>query len=165
MTARPPSPQAVSWNELQIPIPRSWDAIVRDDRHLIFEHELRPVLEVRWERPGNSRYDHKQGEKIIARMQKEADRTLIPADTPPPLSGLTGSYHIQCFKRHSSSTTECALLTCKGCTTPILLRFYADFFLQAAKNQNVIRRPKIKDQSLKSSQQSYLEADSDLNRS
>lgn len=133
-----PFQKTIGWNGLSLAIPASWDTIVRDDRHLIFEQELRPVLELRWELPSSNSYGPTQGERIIAQLQKEAGRTLIPADPPRSLIGFTPDYHIQCFNPPSSSTGECALLTCITCGAPILLKFYSDFYHQVVTDPKII---------------------------
>lgn len=117
--------QTIGWNGLHLKIPVSWDTIVRDACHLIFEQDLRPVLELRWERPSLKQGRLKQREKIIDQLQNEANRPLRAVNTPKSLRGCNTIFDIQCFAHHSSSGNDCALLTCKSCSSPILLKFYA----------------------------------------
>jgi len=130
--------QAIGWNGVQISIPSSWDTIVRDLRHLIFEQDLRPVLELRWEPPASPRQCRKRSDRIIAQLQEEASHPLAPIDSPPSLGNLTERYHIQFFARSDSATSECALLACRGCGTLILLKFYPQFYHPVVSDPNIL---------------------------
>jgi len=130
--------QTIGWNGLQLAIPVTWDTIVRADRHLIFEQELRPALELRWELPSAGRHSHKQREKIISQLQNEANRPLRAVETPKSLADCSTTFAVQCFNHSSSSGSECALLTCKTCSRSILLKFYAQFHKLPGTDSKII---------------------------
>ncbi len=131
-------PQIISWNGLHLAIPITWDTIVRADRHLIFEQDLRPALELRWEIPPAKRDSHNQRAKIISQLQSEANRPLREMETPVSLAGCSAAFAVQCFTYSSSSGSECALLTCKACSRSILLKFYAQFHELPEKDSKII---------------------------
>lgn len=134
----------ISWNGLSLSIPPSWDTIVRHDCHLICEQELHPALELRWQLPSSDRagrhdrHEGKQAEKIIAQLQNESGRPLMAVGPPQSLKTVTDGYHIQCFAPSSSAPSECALLSCVTCGTPVLLKFYPRGYEQVINDPAII---------------------------
>ena len=39
----------IAWNGIQLQIPVDWDARVSGQRHLVFEKDFQPQLQIRWE--------------------------------------------------------------------------------------------------------------------
>jgi hypothetical protein len=138
MNKRLPDTQEIGWNGLHLSIPSTWDTIVRDHRHLIFEQDLRPVLELRWEPPASPRQCRKRSDRIIAQLQKEASRPLVPLDAPPSLGSLKERYHIKIFGHSNSATSECALLACRGCGALMLMKFYPQFYHPVMTDQTIL---------------------------
>ncbi len=128
----------IGWNGLHLKIPVSWDTIVRDARHLIFEQDLRPILELRWELPSAKPDSLTQRKKIIAQLQGEASRPLRAVNTPKSLVRCSGVFDIQCFAHHSSTGNDCILLTCKTCATPVLLKLYAEVHKHPGTDAKII---------------------------
>lgn len=45
----------IGWNGVQLHIPRNWEVRVSGPRHLVFEKDFQPQLQIRWEKPGQSK--------------------------------------------------------------------------------------------------------------
>lgn len=41
--------KTTAWNGLHINAPRNWEAIVKEKKHILFEKDLAPIVEIRWE--------------------------------------------------------------------------------------------------------------------
>ena len=115
----------IRWNHLHFKIPDQWEVIVKDKRHLILEHQLKPIAELRWQPPGkHSR--HLAGEKIArqlepgGRLSKSVDMGGVVTDS------LKNKFSIESFSLADSSSEDAILLlTCRSCATTLLIRIYS----------------------------------------
>jgi len=112
------------WNRLSLDIPTPWETIVKGPRHLIFEHGLAPVLEIRWQPPA------KPG-KVSERVQRKHTETIIRQCNIPASSSRaqTADHRLPAAVLEQFDTTvfdaqpgspASLLLVCKACSTTIL---------------------------------------------
>lgn len=53
-TQKAKNTRLVAWNGVQLFLPKSWDARVSGNQHLVFEKDFQPLLQIRWEHSNNS---------------------------------------------------------------------------------------------------------------
>jgi len=109
----------INWNRLSITIPGSWEAIVKNPRHLIFEHDLSPCLEIRWQQSAKHP-SRRHTESIV----KQLGHRVVPADAPPSHSlelpdDLTRRFETTVLDGGTDGIPS-LLLICRKCSTTIL---------------------------------------------
>jgi hypothetical protein len=126
----------IAWNGLHLIIPRQWETIVRDQRHLIFERELHPLIELRWHHSPKNGTSDKQTAAILAQLEKENGKVLTHSEIPAPLETLQRNYDVTAFSLGNSGFPDGAVLSCQSCATIILMRFFSgveDWLVKAGK--------------------------------
>ena len=120
----PDQPYPLTWNGLHCSIPRSWESIVKNHSHLIFESKLSPVLEIRWEQPDRKIPPEKQLETLFARLGKEKAGPPTLQTAPLFLKTLPDRYQLRCYGKEGSTHPEGACMICRKCGTVILGHFF-----------------------------------------
>lgn len=118
-----PLTSQIRWNHLHLDIPHHWEVIVKDKRHLILEHELKPVAELRWQPAGRNRSG--PSSKKIARQLDPGHRwsrrpELIDS---APIS-LRSKFSVEIFVSDHASEGTVLQLTCKSCATILLINIH-----------------------------------------
>jgi len=117
----PASWKEIGWNGLQLHCPQAWDVIVSGDHHLLFEHEFKPVLELRWHSREKDTADSTK--TILRNLQK--DSGLFPAKSlPASWQPLTDRYSIYLLLDGKNKRSRAALLVCKECGNSLLFYFF-----------------------------------------
>ncbi len=113
----------IRWNHLHLDIPRHWDVIVKDRRHLILENDLKPIAELRWQPPGKHA-GPLSGEKIARQLAPGTDcsRREVLIDLLP--ARLLTNFAVETFALDQSAKDTVLLLTCNSCATTLLIRVY-----------------------------------------
>lgn len=113
-----------SWNGLSLFPPPNWDTIIREKRHLIFECELQPVVELRWE-PGQGRLSiDKQRERFIRRLKNEAHHPLSFSSAASDLAISPDRFDAQQFGGDPAAPADGLLLICTHCQTLVLVKLH-----------------------------------------
>lgn len=115
----------IAWNGLRLIIPQQWETIVRDNRHLIFEEDLHPLLELRWQPSSIGGDNEKKTAAILAQLEKETGTPLTLITPPAPLGALQKIYDVAAFSLGTSGFVDGAVLICQSCATIILLGFFS----------------------------------------
>lgn len=126
----------IAWNGLRLVISQQWETIVRDNRHLIFEQDLHPLLELRWQRSSIGGDNKIKTDAILAQLEKETGTPLTRVKTPAPLGVLQKIYDVAAFSLGTSGFPDGAVLICQSCATIILIRFFSGAEDWAAKESN-----------------------------
>ena len=110
----------INWNSLSITIPGSWETIVKNPRHLIFEHELSPCLEIRWQQPGKppSRRHTESLVKQFGHQDVRADGLRPPTLGIP--DALTRQFECTVLNGNTDEMVL-LLLVCRKCQMTILV--------------------------------------------
>jgi hypothetical protein len=113
----------IRWNHLHLDIPQHWDVIVKARRHLILENDLKPIAELRWQPPGKHA-GPLSGKKIARQLAPGTDcsRSEVLTDLLP--ARFRSKFAVESFALDHSSEDTVLLLTCKSCTTTLLIRVY-----------------------------------------
>ena len=121
-----PSPKIrpIGWNGISCLLPEDWNVIVKGNAHLIIEHNLQPILEFRWHSGSFSSAKPSHSDRILSRLREETGKTLELLNPPGFLDGLAKAYEVQAFRLDEHLSPAGAILTCRKCSTPILLQFF-----------------------------------------
>lgn len=115
---RPPS-KTIAWNGLEFTVPKDWEAVVTGKQQLLFEHDLEPELELKWQKH-HARSLEQARDKVIKQLSREFGQP----DTITAHSELTAKYLILQFTWQENNFTV-FFLFCPDCHTGILVRPYA----------------------------------------
>ena len=119
-----PSSSSIRWNKLHLDIPEEWEVIVKSTHHLIFEENLKPLFEIRWQAP-LKRAKLVEG-KDIFRQLEPGDHYSPHTDATDLLpSRLTSRFNTESYYLESDPEQVVLLLTCKDCHTVLLVRIYS----------------------------------------
>lgn len=120
----PPSSYPVTWNGLKFSVPKSWEPIVKGNSHFIFESELRPVLEIRWEKPVKRSSTDEQFEAVFAELKRKKTESPIHVKPPAFLADLPEHCQVGCYGRDNVRQPEGACIVCRECGTIIMAHFF-----------------------------------------
>lgn len=111
----------VGWNGLQLDVPSSWEVIVSDKKHLLFERDLEPVLELKWQNLPPKKQD-KQIQRIQQGLQNEfGDQSSI--NNKGKWKKLFNTFNVTPCSWKEHSNVFILLLDCPACNTVLLCRF------------------------------------------
>ncbi len=113
----------IRWNGLIIDIPKRWEVIVKDSRHLILEKDLKPLLEIRWQ-PGGRGRSIGSIDKIAARFSKDSGYSPSSPAGDGVVSRLSNRYDVQSFTLNHAPEVSAVMLVCRNCAATILMRLY-----------------------------------------
>ncbi len=118
---QPPHWKETGWHGLVFQCPKTWDAIVSGDRHLLFEENFQPVLELRWNINKEKTADTVK--TILQNLKK--DSALFPANSlPVSWQHLTKQHSVHLLLSTKDKTPRGALLCCHDCGTALLFNFF-----------------------------------------
>jgi hypothetical protein len=124
-TKRLSNDKKVAWNGIRIILPGSWQPVVIDPFHLLFEDDSGPTIEIRWSR-------HKQNSDVPSIIYRKLQQTagsykckIQENSIPKAWKEMLGRYEIKGFRWHSTvSSAKGLVLHCPICRTVTLLQFH-----------------------------------------
>jgi hypothetical protein len=123
MDTSPLPPPSISWNGLTLDLPPGWEPIIGGKRHLIFESEHRPILELRWDPGQGSSPGRRQRSRILAQLDTGNTSSPDQLKTPDYLALSEHDFDLQAFG--AATLADGALITCRRCGTLILAKFHS----------------------------------------
>lgn len=113
----------IAWNGVQLHIPITWEARVSGLRHLVFEKDFQPQLQIRWEKPAQQNPDYLQKRSIHFAEQMGS---IIPDKKLPPefqqVKDIFGRITCYC---NESGMLEGGILVCTDHHTLILFQIFS----------------------------------------
>ncbi len=112
----------IAWNGLQLHIPRNWEVRVSGQRHLVFEKDFQPQLQIRWEKPAQS-----QLRALQERASHFASRmgTIIEEDDfPPAWRYLRDIFRLATCYQGESGMLEGGIFLCTDDRTLVLFQLF-----------------------------------------
>ena len=113
----------IAWNGLRLHIPQTWDARVSGHRHLVFEKDFQPQLQIRWEKS-----DHRSTQNLQKRLTQFAGQmgTVISDNKfPLELRQLKDIFKsVTCFQGEKQLVNGGVCL-CADCHTLILFQLFS----------------------------------------
>ena len=113
----------IAWNGLQLKIPADWDARVAGQRHLVFEKDFQPQLQIRWEHSVHQHPDYLH-KKVVQLSGKGG--TIIPEEKlPRHLQQFSDNFYALTCYRQGSETVKGGIFLCHDCHTLILFQLFS----------------------------------------
>lgn len=135
-----PAVKDIHWNRLTLSIPASWETIVKSPRHLIFEHELSPLLEIRWKKAGKKgkRASRRHTETIVKQFDHPPTPSGVQNCHPEISASLSKHFDITVLDMNPDGVPS-LLLICRKCGTTILIGLHRKSFEWLGKNTAVLK--------------------------
>jgi hypothetical protein len=119
-----PSTTPIRWNNLQLDIPDQWEVIVKSTHHLIFEKNLKPLAEIRWQAPPK-RSRQNRGRTIARQLEPGGQYSWRPDSAGLFSTSLKNRFAIKPYCLDNDAEEMLVLLTCTHCGTDLLVRIYS----------------------------------------
>lgn len=113
----------IAWNGMQLYIPIEWEARVSGLRHLVFEKDFQPQLQIRWEKPAQQSPDYLQKRSVHFAEQMG---TIIPdKKVPPQFQQVKDIFsRVTCYGNESGKL-EGGILVCTDHHTLVLFQIFS----------------------------------------
>jgi hypothetical protein len=116
--------QLIGWDGITVRVPPHWQPTVILRDYLFFEHEGRPVLEVKWQYAGR-RFAPDRVLGKIGKTLRQGRSELREWNIPPALQETVSRFTVTGFQfREGPYDSRGLLLFCPICRRATLLRFY-----------------------------------------
>lgn len=126
MTPAPEQWQLIGWDGITVRLPQQWQPTVILRDYLFFEHEGRPVFEMKWQ-PAGRRFAPEKILKNIGKTLQHAHSSLREWDGLSSLAGPADRFTVTGFQlREGALDSRGLLLYCPACRRATLLRLYGE---------------------------------------
>ncbi|MBT8369975.1 MAG: hypothetical protein KJO34_03365 [Deltaproteobacteria bacterium] len=114
----------IAWNEIQFKVPESWEIAEIGVRHLIFEDESGPTMEVKWA-PVRGKFSHRAHLKRIGAFQpRKVKKTVKEWLLSPQWEEALSGFQTSGFSWHTQTKTGLGIiLYCPVCRNAALIQF------------------------------------------
>ena len=114
----------VGWNGLQLQIPADWDARVAGQRHLVFEKDFQPQLQIKWEHSVQQHPGYLQ--KKVSQIAGNGGTTIPEEELPGQFQQFSDNFApVTCY-RQGSETVKGGIFLCHDCYTLVLFQLLSD---------------------------------------
>ncbi|MCP3887408.1 MAG: hypothetical protein GY702_00845 [Desulfobulbaceae bacterium] len=111
--------KTVAWNSIELRVPKEWEVIVSGIRHLVFEYDFNPLLQIRWEQVG--RLKKSEILKRSSRFWKNRPNST-PSPFPTELSSSAANFTFSQFFSKEEEIPASGIYYCDKCTTLIVFQ-------------------------------------------
>jgi hypothetical protein len=113
----------IAWNGVQLYIPSEWEARVSGHRHLVFEKDFQPQLQIRWEKPAQQSSDYLQ--KRSLHFAEQMGSIIPDKEIPPQFQQVKDIFgRLTCY-RNENGMFEGGILVCTDHHTLVLFQFFS----------------------------------------
>ena len=115
----------IAWNGIHLSVPSTWEIGRIDTRHLFFDHQTGPAMEIKWG-PVKGRFSHRSHlKKLIARQKRGPGRIFEEWHLPSPWEKALSSFKAKGFSwRSGSENGRGAILFCPFCKTALMFQVF-----------------------------------------
>ena len=113
----------VAWNGIQLFLPKTWDARVAGNHHLVFEKDFKPLLQIRWEHSDHPSHDMQKRAKHCA---AELGLVLAEDSLPEDLQPIQDNFGLVTCYRDANNMVKGGICHCAVCRTLILFQVLAE---------------------------------------
>lgn len=115
----------IAWNGIQLSIPSTWKIGRIDARHLLFDGQSGPAMEIKWGSV-KGRFSHRSHLKKLTAQQKHLpDKTLAEWHLPGTWENALSGYVSKGFSWQSDKENgRGAILFCPACKTAIMFQIF-----------------------------------------
>ena len=123
-TKKDKNDRLVAWNGLQLFLPKTWDARVSGNHHLVFEKNFLPLLQIRWEHSDNnpSHNIQKRAKHCAAELGLVIAEDSLPEDLQPMQDNFD---QVTCY-RDENNMIKGGICLCADCRTLVLFQLLAE---------------------------------------
>jgi hypothetical protein len=110
----------IAWNGVSLHVPTAWEVRVSGQRHLVFEKDFQPQLQIRWEKLANHspRYLQKRLSQFASQMG-----SIIPEEFfPTEFEKLKKNFGLVTAFQDESGIVKGGICFCPACSTLILFQ-------------------------------------------
>lgn len=118
----PNSFRQLCWNGLHLKTPGDWQSIISGSRHILFEKDFQPVLEIRWEQSTHQPW-HEQLLRISNRLTAELGKTVTAIRPPKQFTRIGRHFTFTFLSWQKDDIPNAALCLCPTCNTLVFIRF------------------------------------------
>ena len=115
----------VGWNGIRFRVPAAWQLAQIGARHLVFEDETAPVMEIKWAKvKGN--FSHRAHLKRLTSLQKrQIKRTFKAESLPADWEAVLTNFEVSGFSWQGNTTHgQGVILFCPSCRKATLIQFF-----------------------------------------
>jgi len=116
------SNRLIGWNGVQLHIPRDWEVRVSGPRHLIFEKDFQPQLQIRWEKPAQSK--SKALQQRATHFASRMGRIIEENKFPPAWRHLKDFFRLVTCYEGTSGMLEGGIFLCTDDHTLVLFQLF-----------------------------------------
>lgn len=110
-----------AWNGLQLNAPQSWEAIIKGKKHLLFERDLAPIVEIRWE-------EREQVDDFYKSLSQKLGFPAPIKRLPQGFESLKDTYHI--YGYHNGGELSGLFCHCPKCSSLLHIHIHNSFYLK-----------------------------------
>lgn len=109
-----------AWNGLQLNAPQSWEAIIKEKQHLLFEKDLTPIVEFRWQ-------EREQVDDFYQSLSKKLGFPAPIKRLPQGFESLKEKYQI--YGYHNGGELTGLFCHCPHCSRLLHIHIHDSFYL------------------------------------
>jgi hypothetical protein len=113
----------IAWNGVQLYIPADWEARVSGHRHLVFEKDFQPQLQIRWETPAQHSPGYLQKRSI--HFAEQMGSILSDDEVPLKFRQLKNIFDRVICYRNENGMFEGGILVCTDHHTLVLFQIFS----------------------------------------
>ena len=110
-----------AWNGVHINAPQDWEAIIKEKKHLLFEKDLVPIVEIRWE-------EREQVDDFYKSLSQKLGFPAAIKRLPQGFESLKKKYHI--YGYHNAGELIGLFCHCTKCSSLLHIHIHNTFYLQ-----------------------------------
>ncbi|MGB3209679.1 MAG: hypothetical protein WBB19_03145 [Desulforhopalus sp.] len=110
----------IAWNGVSLHIPADWDARVSGQRHLVFEKDFDPQLQIRWEK--STRHSSRYLQERLTQFAGEMGTIIPGSDFPKALQKIKDSFNLITCYQGKSGRVEGGAFLCDDNLTLVLFQ-------------------------------------------
>lgn len=112
----------IGWNGVQLHIPHKWEVRVSGPRHLVFEKDFQPQLQIRWEKPAQSELHALQ--QRATHFASRMGSIIAEDDFPPAWRHLRDIFRLATCYQGESGMLEGGIFLCTDDRTLVLFQLF-----------------------------------------
>lgn len=112
----------IAWNGAQIYVPVTWEVRISGHSHLIFEHDFKPLMEIRWETGNKS--PAKQYKAVLQRFIKGSTADIYQGKKTAKWQQFDQQYEWTPYSHANGRTLDGGICRCRQCNSLIFFHLF-----------------------------------------
>lgn len=115
---------AIAWSGVRLAIPERWEPRVAGSRHLVFEEDFQPILQLRWYNPATRA--SKESQLLAASLARQDERAGETGQWAAPWRQLESRVQVLAFAAGREGTPSGGAFSCRQCHTLFHFQIFPD---------------------------------------